>query len=63
MQFTRMCINKKILYMNFTWGQCHKIVAQYSLTHLTYTPAKLEVVVSNILGGDAFTRIYIYFDI
>ena len=31
-------------------------IAQYSLHHVTYTPAKFEVAVSNALGGDAFTR-------
>ena len=33
-------------------------VAQYSLHHVTYAPAKFEVAVFNSLG-DAFTRKYI----
>ena len=29
---------------------------QYSQHHVTYAPAKVEVVVSNSLGRDAFTK-------
>ena len=34
-------------------------VAQLPLHHVTYTPAKFEVAMSNELGGNAFTRKYI----
>ena len=47
----------KILYLTFD-----KVIrnAQYTLHHLTYTPAKFEVATSNSLGGDVFTRKYIF---
>ena len=35
-------------------------IAQYPLHHVTYAPAKFEVAMSNDLGGDKFTRKYIY---
>ena len=35
-------------------------IAQYLLHHVTYAPAKFEVAMSNDLGGDEFTRKYIY---
>ena len=31
-------------------------MSQYPLHHMTYTPAKFEVDMSNGLGGSAFTR-------
>ena len=34
-------------------------VAQYPPHHVTYASAKFEVVISNGIGEDAFTRIYI----
>ena len=33
-------------------------VAQYPLHHVTYPATKFEVAMSDRLGGDAFTRIY-----
>ena len=35
-------------------------VAQYPLHHVTYSGTKFEVATSNNLGGDAFTRKYIF---
>ena len=35
-------------------------VAQYSLHHVAYSPARFEVSTSNISGGDAFSRKYIF---
>ena len=34
-------------------------VAQYSLHHVAYSPARFEVSMSNSSGGDAFARKYI----
>ena len=34
-------------------------VAQYPLSHVTYSGTKFEVATSNDLGGNAFTRKYI----
>ena len=34
-------------------------IAQFHLHHVTYATAKFEAVMSNSLGGDAFTRKYI----
>ena len=33
-------------------------VSQYPLHHVTYSATKFEVVTSNLLGGDTFTRKY-----
>ena len=33
--------------------------AQYSIHHVTYAPANIEVAATKSLGGDAFTRKFI----
>ena len=43
-----------------TLSQRHTNVAQYPPHHVTHAPAKFEVAASNSLGGDAFTRKYIF---
>ena len=40
-----------------------RYIAQYSLYNVTFAPVKFEVVTSNGLGGDAFTRKYSFFSI
>ena len=41
------------------WVKVTQNATQYPLRRVTYAPAKLEVVMSNHLGGDAFTRKFI----
>ena len=43
------------LTLNLGQGQTRN-VAQYPLNHMTYAPSKFEDVMSNGLGGNAFTR-------
>ena len=62
----RRCIYKKsnniISPLTLTLGQGHTWnIAQYPLHHMTYSPAKFEVALSNCLGGKAFTT-NIWFD-
>ena len=42
------------------WVKVTRNGAQYLLHHVTYTAAKFEVAMSNGLGGDEFTRKYIF---
>ena len=44
-----------LLTLNLGQGQTRND-AQYHLHHMTYAPAKVEAVMSNGLGGNAFTR-------
>ena len=59
-RFRRRSIYKKVYYLTLTLGlKVTQNVAQYTPHHVTYTPAKFEVVTSNCLEGYAFTRKYI----
>ena len=56
----RTCIDKKMHYLTLGLGvMVTQIVAQYPLSHVTYSGTKFEVAMSNDLGGNAFTRKYI----
>ena len=48
----------KILYLTF--DKVIRNVAQYTLHYVTYTPAKFDFATSNSLGGEVFTRKYIF---
>ena len=51
--------NKHCLFWPWPFGQGHshtKCCPLYLLQHVTYAPAKFEVVTSDSLGGGAFTR-------
>ena len=57
----RRSIYKKIQYFTFDLGvKVTRNVAQYPLNHVTYLAIKFEVATSNNLGGDTFTRKYIF---
>ena len=61
--FRRRCIYKKIHYLTFDLDLGIKVtqnVAQYSLHYMTCVPAKFAVATPSNLGGDAFTRKYIF---
>ena len=54
------CIYKKIQYYTLVLGaNVTRTAAQCPLYHMTYAPANVEVVSSNGLEEDAFTRKYI----
>ena len=60
-QWLRWSITKKIHYLTLTlrsrWSRTHKMLPmQYPRLHVTYGPAKFNVVTSHGLGEDAFMR-------
>ena len=51
---------QKIIYLTLDLEvKATEKVAQYTLHHVIYAPAKFEVAMSNDIRGDAFTRKYI----
>ena len=53
-------MHKKIHYFTLTLGSRSKECCQCPLHNVTYAPTKFEVTMSKGLGGDAFTRKYIF---
>ena len=54
-----MHLQKNTFYDLDLVGKVTQNVVQYPPNHMTYAPAKFEVVMSNSLGEDGFTRKYI----
>ena len=55
-----MCLQENTLF--YLWVKATQNVAKYPLHGVTYSGTKFEVATSNSLGGDAFTRKYIFFE-
>ena len=55
---------QEIQYLTFDLDLVVKVtrnVAQYPLHHVTYPATKFKVATSNHIGGDTFTRKYIFY--
>ena len=51
-----MHLQENTIFDLLPWGQGHTRCSPYPLHYMTYAPEKFDVVKSNGLGGDAFTR-------
>ena len=56
----KMHLQENTLFENDLGFKIRGNVAQYPLHHVTYAPTKVDVATSKGLGGDIFTRKYIF---